>query len=69
MQASQAACSALSGQPVVANVARSRSVARKSVLVQAAAPPPAWPGRVALPEAQAARDGPKVRLPGCGMLA
>ena len=70
MQASQAMSSALAGQPLAVKAARTPTARRRqSVLAQAAAPPSAWPGRVALPETHVTRDGPKVRLPfGCGMV-
>ena len=42
---------------------RSGKAARRPVVVHASAPPPpAWPGRVPVPETLPQRDGPKVRL-------
>ncbi len=65
-----AASSALCGQPVQVQrrqLAGSKTAGRQQVLVQAAAGngfvvPPAWPGRVPVPETLAHHDGPKVHL-------
>lgn len=42
---------------------RTQRACRRSVLVQAAVPPSAWPGRVPVPDTLPTRDGPKVSWP------
>ena len=54
---------ALCGQQVAVGRARGTRAAKRQVLVQAAGftVPPAWPGRVPVPETLPQHDGPKVR--------
>ena len=51
----------LSGETSLHRKPAASKASRRSVQVHAAAPPPAWPGRVVVPEVTKKRDGPKVR--------
>ncbi|KAL4458026.1 hypothetical protein ABPG75_012891 [Micractinium tetrahymenae] len=56
-----AVTSSVAANPLRQQTARGgrAAAARQAVQVQAAAPPPAWPGRVPVPESLPTRDGPK----------